>query len=79
MYFDMNFHLCFTEKPSICAPDAPKWGHIGVPATFLSVSWSPCLSLWAVLRTSGHPFGAVPEPLGTIFVNLGAPMAYKFL
>ena len=59
----------------MCAPEGPKWGHIGVPKAFLGVSWASFLPLWTLLGTPGHPLGAVQEPLGTIFINLGAPRA----
>ena len=75
LYFATHFRLFFTKKPPMCAPEGPKWGHIGVPKAFLGVSWASFLPLWALLGTPGHPLGAVQEPLGTIFINLGAPRA----
>ena len=46
-----------------------------VPWAFLGGFWCLFLPLWALLGTPGYPPGAVPEPLGTIFLNLGAPRA----
>ena len=73
--FDLHFHLFFTKKPPICDPEAPKWGHVGVPRAFLGVSWAPFLPLWALLGTLGHPLGALQKPPGTVLLNLGASRA----
>ena len=73
--FNLHFHLFFTRKHPICAPEAPQWGHFGVPGAFLRVSWVPFLPLWALLGISGQPLRALQEPPGTIFLNSGAPRA----
>ena len=73
--FDLHFHLFFTRKHPIGAPEAPKLGHVGVPVAFLGVSWTPVLPLWALLGTSGQTLRALQEPPSTIFLNSGAPRA----
>ena len=75
-YFDwlsFNFEVNFIKKPSIWAPKGSQCSLIGVLKTFLGASCGHVFPLWGPWGALGTALGAVQEPLGNIFLDLGAP------
>ena len=76
IYIFMNlapdFGAIFTKKQPIWAPEGSQCSLFLVLKAFLGASWDPFWTLWGPWGALGTALGAVQEPLGTSFLNLGA-------